>query len=149
MDFMTPEQRSQAMSKVRSNDTEIERNVRSLLHKKGFRFRKNVKKLPGRPDVVINKFKVIIFINGCFWHGHFGCKRSTLPSTRKEFWKNKIRANIDRDKRNNNKLRKLGWRIAILWECSLINSDNILLSRNLLLDWINKSESYLEIPEKY
>jgi len=148
MDFMTSEQRSNAMSKVHSKDTEIERNVRSLLHKKGFRYRINLKQLPGRPDVVMKKFKVVIFINGCFWHGHLGCKKSTLPSTRKDFWKNKINGNIKRDKMNINKLIKTGWRVAILWECCLINSVYIHKSINLLLDWINKSETYLEIPEK-
>jgi DNA mismatch endonuclease (patch repair protein) len=118
-DFMTVRQRSKAMSAVRSKDTEIERTLRSQLHRQGFRFRKNVRELPGRPDVVLPKYRCVIFVNGCFWHQHKDCKRSKLPETRREFWAKKIGNNVERDRRQVSALRKDGWRVLLIWECEL------------------------------
>jgi len=146
MDFMTPKQRSGAMSQVRASDNKIERTVRALLHKKGFRFRKNVKRLPGKPDIVLSKFKAIIFIHGCFWHSHNGCKKSTLPNTRRDFWQKKIHANVKRDQQNINDLMKEGWRVAVVWECVLKDTASINNAINSLSEWINNSKIYLMIP---
>ena len=118
-DFMTSLQRSNAMSAVRSTETNIERTVRSHLHRKGFRFRKNVKELPGRPDIVLPKFLSVIFVNGCFWHHHKDCTRSKLPATRREFWSKKIGDNVTRDQRHIKALTDAGWRVLTVWECEL------------------------------
>ena len=116
-DFMTPQQRSKAMSKVRGYNTKPEKLIRSNLHRQGFRFRINNPNLPGRPDIVLKKYNTIIFVHGCFWHHHKGCKKSKLPQTRTEFWENKIASTVMRDKRNVSDLTEQGWRIAIVWEC--------------------------------
>lgn len=118
-DFMTALQRGNAMSAVRSTETNIERIFRSYLHRKGFRFRKNVKSLPGRPDVVLPKYRCVIFVNGCFWHHHKDCKRSKLPATRREFWAKKIQDNVTRDRRRINELSDDGWHVLTVWECEL------------------------------
>jgi DNA mismatch endonuclease (patch repair protein) len=116
---MTPAQRSRAMSKVRGKDTGIERFVRSALHRRGFRFRKNVSFLPGRPDIVLPKYQTVIFVHGCFWHGHQNCKAAKLPETRREFWENKIFGNVTRDAKHIRALQETGWKVLIIWECAL------------------------------
>jgi DNA mismatch endonuclease, patch repair protein len=118
-DFMTSNQRSRAMSAVRASETKIEIKLRSELHKRGFRFRKNVKDLPGRPDIVLPKHRCAIFVHGCFWHHHSHCKRSKLPTTRRVFWTNKIKENVKRDRRQMRRLRVAGWRVIVVWECQL------------------------------
>ena len=119
-DFMTKTQRSRAMAAVPSSETEIERTVRCELHRAGFRFRKNVRDfLPGRPDIVLPKYRCIIFVHGCFWHQHKNCKRSKLPATRREFWTKKIGENVKRDHRQITTLRTSGWRVLIVWECEV------------------------------
>src|SRR5213593_4490642 len=118
-DFMTSTQRSAAMSAVRGTETNIERSLRSQLHQKGFRFRKNVKGLPGRPDIVLPKYRSVIFVHGCFWHHHKNCKRSKLPATRRVFWAKKIGDNVKRDHRQIAILRSGGWRVFTVWECQL------------------------------
>lgn len=120
-DFMTRTQRSRAMSAVRGKETEIERSLRSFLHREGFRFRKNVQGLPGRPDIVLAKYRSVVFVQGCFWHHHKNCKRSKLPATRRAFWAKKIGDNVKRDQRQANNLRKAGWRVLMIWECQLRN----------------------------
>jgi DNA mismatch endonuclease (patch repair protein) len=118
-DILTPERRSRLMSKVKGRDTDIEKIVRSALHRKGFRFRKNVSHLPGKPDLVLPKYRTVIFVHGCFWHGHDGCKRGKLPETRREFWQRKIEGNIERDKNNVLALEKAGWHVLLVWECAI------------------------------
>lgn len=118
-DIMTPAQRSRATSKVRGKDTGIERFVRSALHRRGFRFKKNVADLPGRPDIVLPKYRTVIFVHGCFWHGHKNCKASKLPETRREFWDQKISGNIVRDEKHTKALLDAGWKVLTVWECSL------------------------------
>ena len=119
-DIYSKRKRSEIMSKISGTETKPEILVRKYLFSKGFRFRKNDKRLPGRPDIVLPKYKTVIFIHGCFWHGHH-CKAGKLPETNKEFWGNKINSNIERDKKNQHKLEKLGWKIIIVWQCKLKN----------------------------
>ncbi len=119
-DIYSKNKRSGIMSKISGKETKYEILVRKFLFEKGFRYRKNDKRLPGRPDIVLPKYKTVIFIHGCFWHGHH-CKAAKLPETNKEFWENKINSNMERDKKNQHKLEKLGWKIIIIWQCKLKN----------------------------
>lgn len=121
-DNRSPEVRSWNMSQVKSQDTSIEIKVRSYLFRKGFRFRKNVKNLPGKPDIVLPKYRTIIFIHGCFWHRHAGCKDATTPKTRTEFWQQKFDRNVANDRLHIEQLDKMGWHVIVLWECQ-INKD--------------------------
>ena len=121
MDSLTPEKRSWNMSRIPSKNTKPEELVRKYLFSKGFRFRKNDKRLPGKPDIVLPKYKTVIFVNGCFWHNHKDCQGSRLPKTNIEFWKTKLESNTLRDKQHYKKLTDAGWRIIIVWECNLKN----------------------------
>jgi DNA mismatch endonuclease, patch repair protein len=118
-DVFTKEKRSEVMSRIKGKDTKLEVKVRSKLFKKGFRFRKNDKRYPGKPDILLPKYRTSIFINGCFWHGHKGCKFFVVPKTRTEFWVNKINTNIRNDKKNHRLLKKMGWKVVVCWECQL------------------------------
>ena len=118
-DTMTPEQRSRCMSAVKGKDTKPEMIVRRYLFSKGLRYRLHVRKLPGNPDIVLPKYKTVIFINGCFWHGHEGCKYYRLPKSNVEFWETKITNNKNRDVLNEIKLKALGWRVIRIWECEI------------------------------
>jgi DNA mismatch endonuclease (patch repair protein) len=119
-DIYTKQKRSEIMSKISGKETKPEILVRKFLFAKGFRYRKNDERYPGKPDIVLPKYKTIIFINGCFWHGH-NCPAGKLPETRKEFWMEKISGNIERDKRNKAKLEKQGWQVITIWQCELNN----------------------------
>lgn len=118
MDKVSREVRSRMMARVRNRDTSPERLVRSMLHAMGLRFRIHDRSLPGTPDIVLKKHATIIMVNGCFWHGHH-CPRGKLPTTRVEFWSEKQRANRRRDARAIRKLRALGWRVIVIWECEI------------------------------
>jgi DNA mismatch endonuclease (patch repair protein) len=118
-DVHTPQVRSYNMSMIKGKNTKPEIIVRKFLHAKGFRYRLHKKDLPGKPDIVLPKYKTVIFIHGCFWHGHKNCKYFVVPKTRTKWWLNKIEGNRLNDKRNNTKLRKAGWKIITLWECQL------------------------------
>ena len=120
-DVHTPEVRSYNMSMIRGKNTKPEIIVRKFLHSRGFRFRLHKKELPGKPDIVLLKYKTVIFIHGCYWHGHKNCEYFVIPKTRTKWWMNKIEGNKANDKKNNIKLRKAGWRIITLWECQLRN----------------------------
>ena len=111
--------RSYNMSQIKGKNTKPELLVRKFLFSHGFRYRLNVKDLPGKPDIVLPKYKTVIFVNGCFWHGHDGCKYFVIPKTRTEWWLNKIRSTQKRDKKNEIKLQVGGWRVIIIWECEL------------------------------
>lgn len=119
MDIHSKEVRSYNMSQVRSKNTKPEEIVRKYLYRQGFRYRKNVKDLPGKPDVVLAKYHTVIFVNGCFWHMHKGCKKFTWPQSNKEFWENKIKNNCKRDEQNISLLKEAGWKVIIIWECEL------------------------------
>ncbi|MDB5109401.1 MAG: endonuclease [Mucilaginibacter sp.] len=121
-DTVTKQRRSEIMANVKGKHTKPEMIVRRYLHSKGFRFRIHDKKLPGKPDIKLTKYKTVIFINGCFWHGHENCKIYVMPKTNVEFWNNKIYKNINRDKNIINNLKELGWNVIIVWECSLKKS---------------------------
>lgn len=121
---MTPEQRSRCMAAIKGKDTKPELIVRKYLFSRGLRFRVQVRKLPGKPDIVLPKYKTAIFVNGCFWHGHEGCKYFRLPKSNVEFWKEKIERNIERDKESMQALFDLGWKVVRVWECELRNKAN-------------------------
>ena len=122
MDVHSKETRSYNMSRIRSTNTKPEEIVRKYLFSHGFRYRKNDKRLPGTPDIVLPKYKTVIFINGCFWHGHNQCKYFVIPKSNTEFWFNKINRNIERDTLNIDKLKSLGWNVITIWECELKNN---------------------------
>ena len=115
------EQRSRNMSAIKSKNTKPEIKVRKVLHSMGYRFRLHAKDLPGSPDIVLPKYKTVIFIHGCFWHRHENCKYASTPKTRQEFWEAKFRENINRDKLNQDNLSSKGWKIIIIWECEIRN----------------------------
>jgi len=119
VDHLSPEKRSWNMSRIRSSNTNPEKIVRSLVHRLGFRFRLNKNKLPGRPDIVLNKYNTVVFVNGCFWHRHKGCKDTTTPKSNTKFWKDKFKGNVERDKKNLKALKKMRWKTIIVWECEL------------------------------
>ena len=118
-DHISPEHRSWNMSRIKGKDTSIEVQVRSWLFSRGFRFRKNDKRYPGKPDIVLPKYKTVIFINGCFWHRHEGCKYSTTPKTNTEYWEKKFQRNVENDKIHQQQLEEMGWKVIVVWECSL------------------------------
>ena len=121
-DRITPEHRSWNMSRIKGKDTKIEVEVRKYLFSKGYRFRKNDKRYPGKPDIVLPKYHVAIFVHGCFWHRHEGCKDATTPKTRTEFWLEKFDKNVKNDQIKQEKLRELGWKVIVIWECELKRS---------------------------
>ncbi len=126
-DNHTKEVRSKNMSHIRSTNSKPEELVRKYLFSKGLRYRKNVRTLPGCPDIVLPKYKTVIFVNGCFWHKH-DCPRFVWPSSNEEYWRPKIMGNVERDVRNTAELQKLGWNVIVVWECELKNKvlDNTL-----------------------
>ena len=128
MDRLTPEERSANMRAIKSKDTKPEVMVRSMLHRAGYRFRKNVATLPGKPDIVLPKYKKVIFVHGCFWHQHPGCKQATTPKTRTEWWQKKFERNVSNDRKHARELQKLGWQVITVWECQLKTPGKVLAS---------------------
>ena len=120
-DNHTKDARSKNMSHIRSTNTKPEENVRKYLFSKGFRYRKNVRSLPGCPDIVLAKYKTVIFVNGCFWHKH-DCPRFVWPSSNEDYWIPKIQRNVERDREDQAKLKAEGWNVIIVWECELKKS---------------------------
>ena len=119
MDIWSKEKRSQVMSHIHSKDTKPEMAVRSLLHKMGYRFRLHKRELPGCPDIVLPKYNSVIFVHGCFWHLHQGCRDGTVPKTQHEKWKLKLERNVERDKLHYDELQKMGWKVLVIWECEI------------------------------
>lgn len=139
--------RRKNMKAVRAKNTKPELLVRKLLHGAGYRYRLHVKNLPGTPDIVLPKYKVVIFVHGCFWHMH-GCDLFKLPSTRTEWWQKKLSENRLRSESAEDYLRELGWRVVVIWECGLrgparLESDEVL---DIFVSWLSDSTSFLEIP---
>lgn len=126
------ETRSYNMSMIKGKNTKPELVVRKFLHANGFRYRLHVKDLPGKPDIVLPKYKTVIFVHGCFWHGHEGCIKSKLPTTKAQWWKQKISSNITRDMDVYDKLEQVGWNVITIWQCHLVPS-NIQQELSILL----------------
>jgi len=122
MDIYSKSKRADLMSKIKGKETKPEILVRKYIFSKGFRYRKNVRKLHGTPDIVLKKYKTIIFIHGCFWHLHQGCKEGRLPRSNGTYWKEKLERNVNRDKRNISVLASLGWKVIVIWECEIRNA---------------------------
>uniref|UniRef100_Q07LJ7 Very short patch repair endonuclease n=1 Tax=Rhodopseudomonas palustris (strain BisA53) TaxID=316055 RepID=Q07LJ7_RHOP5 len=127
-DTISTTHRSWNMSRIRGRDTEPEVKLRSLLHRAGYRFRLHDRNLPGRPDIVLPRYRATIFVHGCFWHRHEGCGNATTPSTRPEFWKAKFDGNVVRDRVNAERLADHGWRVIVVWECDLKKDPGGVLS---------------------
>lgn len=122
MDILTKERRSWNMSRIRGKDTKPEIIVRSFLHRNGFRFSTHKSSLPGKPDIVLTRCKTVVFVHGCFWHRHRGCKYAYEPKSRIAFWKQKFKENISQFLKVKIQLKKLGWRVIIIWECEVNNN---------------------------
>ena len=137
------------MSRNKNKDTALEILIRKAIHAKGFRYKLHDKKLPGKPDLVFPKYKAVIFINGCFWHGH-GCSLFKWPATNEDFWKKKISGNQKRDLSNIQKLKSSGWKVLTVWECSTRGVHKIGLDASVeqISDWLQAGTSTLEITEK-
>lgn len=125
MDKLSPGRRSENMRRIRSGDTAPELMVRRLLHGNGFRFRLHRRDLPGRPDIVLPRFRVAIFVHGCFWHQHSGCREGRLPGTRLEYWGPKLRRNVERDEAAYSALAAAGWRVQVVWECETVDAEAV------------------------
>jgi DNA mismatch endonuclease, patch repair protein len=128
-DTLSSERRSWNMSRIKGHNTGPEVRLRSLLHRAGFRFRLHAKELPGRPDIVLPRYRTTIFVHGCFWHRHTGCRNATTPSTRKAFWQEKFDGNVRRDERNRSELVAEGWTVVVVWECELAADPDLVVSR--------------------
>ncbi len=122
------------MSRIKGRNTLPERKVRSELHKKGYRFRLHSKKLPGRPDIILPRYGVAIFVNGCFWHRHEECKYAYVPKSRKEFWQEKFKSNVERDKKKVTELTAAGWNVFVIWECETKTNVNLERKLNELIE---------------
>lgn len=129
-DIVDKQTRSRMMSGIKGKDTQPEIKVRRFLHAKGFRYRLHVRTLPGKPDICLPRYRVVIFVQGCFWHRHKGCKLSYVPDSNKDRWLSKFKQNAERDRRNIGSLLRAGWRVIILWECGLRRQEPTLL------DWL-------------
>ena len=125
------------MSRIHGKDTQPEIVVRKYLFSRGLRYRKNDKRLPGHPDIVLPKYKTVVFVNGCFWHGHEGCRFFVWPKQNEEFWKHKIITNIERDTTNYQKLKAEGWSVVVVWECELRTTQIEQSLLNLYIDIVN------------
>ena len=135
MDRLSEERRSALMSKVKGKDTGPELLVRKAAHRMGFRFRLHRKDLPGKPDIVFPRFKVAIFVHGCFWHSHRSCPKGRLPKSKLDYWGPKLRENTKRDRRNLSRLRKLGWQAHVIWQCETTDPAH---TEELLRDILNR-----------
>lgn len=143
-DRVPPDVRSRMMASIRARDTQPELIVRRHLHGLGFRYRLVPRELPGKPDLVLPKHRVVVFVHGCFWHGHAGCRFATVPATRTEFWISKIATNRARDHHKETQLKASGWRIAVVWECALKTEREVALRQ--LVAFIRSGRDAMEIP---
>lgn len=124
-DHLTPEQRSWNMAQIKGKNTKPELIVRSILHRMGYRFRLHRKDLPGKPDIVLPKYQTVIFVHGCFWHRHEGCKFATTPKSNESFWLQKFERNVKRDQLNYERLAELEWHVVVIWECQAKRADQL------------------------
>lgn len=144
-DIVSPEIRARMMRANRRRDTKPEMLVRRHLHAAGFRFRLDVGKLPGRPDIVLARHRAAIFVHGCFWHRHEGCRFTTMPKSNTAFWSTKFSRNVERDRGNVAALRSSGWRVGIVWECGLRKSE-MASTLSDLAAWLHSDAPFLEVP---
>lgn len=145
MDIVDKSTRSRMMSGIRGTNTAPERALRSALHGLGLRFRLHGKLLPGKPDIVSRRYGALIYVHGCFWHRHAGCRYATMPKTRQEFWSAKFEGNVRRDAKVRDEALRLGWRVATVWECSLRRPNQIDFSASAVMRWLNSDSQMLEI----
>jgi DNA mismatch endonuclease (patch repair protein) len=136
VDKFTKQARSKIMAQVKSENTSPELAIRKLLHRLGYRFRLHRKDLPGKPDIVLPKYRTVIFVHGCFWHGHPGCKRAARPASNTDFWNKKLDRNIERDRKAREELEKTGWRVMTIWECEIKNAGKVEEKLQFLSDAI-------------
>lgn len=150
VDIVDQKTRSRMMSGIKGKDTKPEVLLRKALHAAGFRFRLHRKDLPGVPDIVLPKYRAVILINGCFWHGH-DCRLFKWPQTRPEFWRKKIEGNMARDQKNLSALKKLGWRVCILWECEQkgATDQHWLKVTHIIVEWLISDSPEIHIPHSY
>ncbi|MCK8482608.1 very short patch repair endonuclease [Aliiroseovarius sp. S2029] len=146
-DIVDKQTRSRMMAGIKGKNTKPELVLRRALHARGFRYRLHSKNVPGRPDLVFPKHHAIVFVHGCFWHRHEGCRYTTTPSTRPEFWQAKFDANVIRDAAIRGQLIETGWRVATVWECSLRKTDQLATTVELLAAWLPSDSSQLEVGE--
>lgn len=146
-DIVDQQTRSRMMSGIRGKNTKPELILRRALHARGFRFRLHSSKVHGRPDIVLPKHRAVVFVHGCFWHRHEGCRYTTNPSTRPDFWQEKFKANVARDSAVRGTLLGDGWRVATVWECALRKPDRIAASAELLSAWLRSDELRIEIGD--
>ena len=147
-DIVDKQTRSRMMAGIKGKDTKPELVLRRALHARGFRYRLHSKNVPGRPDLAFPKHHAIVFVHGCFWHRHEGCRYTTTPSTRPEFWQAKFDANVIRDAAIRDQLIETGWRVATVWECSLRKTDQLEATVELLAAWLTSNGRQLEVGEK-
>jgi DNA mismatch endonuclease, patch repair protein len=144
-DIVDQQTRSRMMSGIRGKNTKPELALRRALHARGFRFRLHSSKVHGQPDLVLPKHRAVVFVHGCFWHRHEGCRYTTSPSTRPEFWQAKFEANVARDSVVHRTLLEDGWRVATVWECALRKPDQVDVSAERLSTWLLSSKDIIEI----
>ncbi|UWR03765.1 DNA mismatch endonuclease Vsr [Ruegeria conchae] len=144
VDIVTPQVRSKIMSRIRSRNTKPEVVLRKALHNRGFRYRLNSPKLPGSPDIVFPKWRTVLFVHGCYWHRHAGCRKATNPSSNIEFWKDKFQQNVERDARNIRDLHAAGWRVGIVWECAIGREPPYNLIKRLVEFIVCKQPNWME-----
>ena len=147
-DIVDKQTRSRMMAGIKGKDTKPELVLRRALHARGFRYRLHSKNVPGRPDIMLSKHQAMVFVHGCFWHRHEGCRYTTIPSTRPEFWRAKFDANVIRDAAIRHQLIEAGWRAATVWECSLRKTDQLAATVELLRTWLLSDSRQLEVGEK-
>ena len=147
-DKLSPEKRSWNMSRIPSKDTSIEVKVRKYLFFKGFRYRKNDGRLPGKPDIVLPKYKTVVFIHGCFWHRHLGCKITTTPKTNSEFWIRKFDRNVENDNKHYAELKSQGWSIIILWQCEIEHRFNETMDKLIYTLLHSEREATFDEPKQ-
>ncbi|MBW6494050.1 MAG: very short patch repair endonuclease [Burkholderiaceae bacterium] len=146
-DIVDSQTRSRMMAGIRGRNTKPELALRHSLHALGLRYRLYVKGVPGKPDIVLPKYHAVIFVHGCFWHRHAGCRYATVPATRPEFWTTKFDANVARDAAVESALLKAGWRVGTVWECALRTDTGIAKTRDIVAAWLHSGDAVLEVGE--
>lgn len=146
-DIVDKQTRSRMMAGIRGKDTKPELALRRALHARGFRYRLHSNGVPGRPDLIFPKFRAAVFVHGCFWHRHAGCRYTTTPAARPEFWQSKFEANVARDCVVREALIQAGWRVVTVWECALRKTDQVVAAADLLAAWLPSDGTQLDIGE--